>query len=119
MLRIRRTYLAALAVGGALAVGAPAANAQVIPGPTLAAWGVPGNLGPIGNNPATAWGPCGTPTGAEGQGGTGGTADQACLNSGVSYIGASIGQITSVVGPTGGPTFVGSQVVSGGNGAAG
>ena len=41
-----------------------------------------------------------TPTGAEGQGGTGGTTAQACLGAGVSYVGPAIGQIATVIGPT-------------------
>jgi hypothetical protein len=96
MLAIRRIYIAVLAAGAALAFGAPAARASA-PFPDL---GGPVNLGPIGDNPAVAWGPCGTPTGAEGQGGTGGTAQQACLDAGASYVGWSIGQIATVTAPT-------------------
>jgi hypothetical protein len=121
MLTIRRASVAALAAGAALAVGAPTAGASPVPTPDWAPFGGPGQgLGPIGDNPATAVGPCNTPTGAEGQGGTGGTSGQACLGAGLSFIGPSIGQIASVVGPTIiGPAFVGNMVVSAGNGAAG
>ena len=114
---IRRAWLAALAGCAALAVGAPIASASPVP-TARAGLGGPLNLGPIGSNPATAGGSCGTPTGAEGQGGTGGTAQQACLGAGLSYEGPAIGQIASVIGPTIiSPGFVGNVNVSAGNGA--
>jgi hypothetical protein len=116
MQSIRRACLAALAGCAALAVLAPIASASPVP----AGVGGPLNLGPIGNNPAVAWGPCGTPTGAEGQGGTGGTAQQACLGAGLSYVGPAIGQIASVIGPTIiSPGGVGTVIVSAGDAAAG
>jgi hypothetical protein len=43
----------------------------------------PGHLGPIGDNPTIAWDPCGTPTSAASQGGTGRTASHACLSAGL------------------------------------
>lgn len=120
MFKIRGAYVAMVGACAALAVGAPGASASTLPLPT----GVGGlgglvNLGP-GNNPAVA-GACGTPTGAEGQGGTGGTSAQACLGAGLSFIGPQIGQIASVIGPTIiSPGFVGNNiVVSAGDGAAG
>jgi hypothetical protein len=117
---IRRAYLAALAGCAALAVGAPIASASPVPTGFGGGVGGPLNLGPIGNNPAVAWGPCGTPTGAEGQGGTGGTAQQSCVGAGLSYVGPAIGQIATVIGPTIiSPGFVGTVIVSAGNAAAG
>jgi hypothetical protein len=63
-------------------------------------------------------GPCGTPTGSEAQAGTGGTSQQACLGAGDSYLGWSVGQIASVIGPAAaGPGS--NTVVSAGNGVAG
>ena len=122
-MRMLRTKVGVIAVAGAVLVAcAPTASASAAPPVPIASpgLGLPSNIGPIGNNPAAALGPCGTPTGAESQGGTGGTAQQACLSAGLSYIGPAIGQISSVVGPTiitAG--FVGNIVTSAGNGIAG
>jgi ABC-type transport system substrate-binding protein len=138
MMSLRRATVAALAVGTALAVGAPAAGASTVSpaplpapaGSAPAAWtpaalaslgGAPQNIGPAGGNSALSQGPCGTPTGAEGMGGTAGTENKACiLQGGLSFIGPSIGQVASVVGPTIiGPAFVRTSIVSAGNGNGG
>jgi hypothetical protein len=92
MMPHRMPLVAALAATAALAVGAPAAGAEVV-------------------------GPCGTST-IDGQGRTGGTATQMCAGAGPSFTGPSIGQIATVVGPT----IVspgGISIVSAGNVAVG
>jgi hypothetical protein len=120
-MRMLRTQVGVIAVVGAvLAACAPTASAAPPVPIASPALGLPSNIGPIGNNPAAALGPCGTPTGAESQGGTGGTTAQACMSAGLSYIGPAIGQISSVVGPTIiTASFVGNIVNSAGNGIAG
>jgi hypothetical protein len=51
----------------------------------------------------------------EGQGGTAGTQPQVCMGSGLSFIGPSVGQVATVIGPTTiGPAQV-NAVVSAGN----
>jgi hypothetical protein len=118
MMPIRRALFAVLAVTAALAFAVPSAGADPIP--DLSGFGVPAgvNLPAVGDS-AVAAGACGTPTGGEGQGGTGGTAAQACLGAGLSFIGPAIGQISSVIGPTIiGPAVVGTLIVSAGDAAA-
>jgi hypothetical protein len=114
MKRLRKATVAALAVAAAFAVGAPAANAQ-FPIPTGSAQGI----SPTGNT-AIAPGNCTTPVGAEGLGGTAGTTNMSCIGAGLSFIGPSIGQVASVVGPVIiGPSFVRTAIVSAGNGNGG
>jgi hypothetical protein len=121
MMPIRRAFFAVMAVTAAFAFGAPVAGAATFP-----AWAAPsflngGSAGvnfPGGGDSALAGGACGTPTGGEGQGGTGGTAAQACLGAGLSFIGPAIGQIATVIGPTIiGPAVVGTSIVSAGDAA--
>jgi hypothetical protein len=113
VLSIRKLLAAALCICAALAAAAPGANAQV-PFPFPAG----GNVGPIGNNPATALGPCSSPSGAEGQGGAGHVENQTCVGAGLSFTGPAIGQIATVIGPTIiSPGFAGTVVVSAGSAA--
>jgi hypothetical protein len=123
-----RSLIAALAATATLAAGAPAASASTaLPGqfsfpaafarfqarPLSAASFV---AGPSVN---TA-GPCGAATGPHGQGAVGGTSNQVCMGAGLSFIGPSIGQIATVIGPTIiSPGFVGNVIVSAGNGSIG
>jgi hypothetical protein len=109
---IRRAFLASLAVTVAFVVGAPAAGASPFPVSTIPL-GLPG----AGNAVA---GPCGRPSGAEGQGSTGEVTNQQCLGAGLSFVGPSIGQIATVIGPTIiGPAVVGTSIQSAGNAAVG
>jgi hypothetical protein len=65
-------------------------------------------------------GPCGRPTAGQGQGGNGTVSNQTCQGAGLTFIGPSIGQIATNIGPTIiGPAFVGSSIVSSGNVAIG
>jgi hypothetical protein len=101
MTLLRTSVVAALATSAALAVGSPAAGADVWP--TV----------PVGF-PAGA---CITST--NGQGRAAGNTIQACVAGGLSFIGPS-SNVSSVVGPTIiTPAFVGTSIVSGGNVAIG
>jgi hypothetical protein len=121
MMPTRRAFFAVTAATAALAVGAPVAGAATFPNwtaPSVISSGTAGLNLPGGGDTATAGGACGTPTGGEGQGGTGGTAAQACLGAGLSFIGPAIGQIATVIGPTIiGPAVVGTSIVSAGDAA--
>jgi hypothetical protein len=124
MMPLRTSLVAALAVAAALCVGAPAASASTArtsPLSSLTAFARfqarPVALSIPAGIPAGA---CSTPTGNEGQGRTGGTDIYSCVGAGLSFIGPSIGQISSVIGPTiMSPGFVGTVIVSGGNVAVG
>ena len=114
MKRTRTLAISAVAAA-ALAGGiAPSAHAAVWP----TSW-VPGAV----DNNTTGGGPirsgiCGSSSGAENQGGTGGTNTYLCMGPGLMFVGPQIGQIASVVGPTIiSPGFVGQVVTSAGNGA--
>jgi hypothetical protein len=121
---MRRAFLALLAVTAALGLGAPAAGASTLPAWTAPAW--------TGGTPATAGGfpgadagfqavaPCGHATNGVGQSDVGGTQSQACLGSGLVFVGPAIGQVASVIGPTIiGPAVVGTSIASAGNAAVG
>jgi hypothetical protein len=106
-----KCLVAAIAAIGALAIAAPAASAD-FPGFT----GFPGFPGTAVGGVGSATGilgPCSRTT-TEGQGATGTADPQAC---GVlAFIGPSVGQIASVIGPTIiGPAVIGSSVVSAGH----
>jgi hypothetical protein len=124
MMPLRTPLIAALAATAALAVGVPAASASTAPAyhfslPTAFARyrGVPTAALSV---PNVAAGACTTATGNEGQGRTGGNDNQVCLGAGLSFIGPSIGQISTVIGPTIiTPAFVGTSIVAGGNVAVG
>jgi len=131
MMPVRKALVAALTATAALAVGVPAASANAAATPQFS---VPTGLAPtaFGGFPETpvggilstpsntGAGPCGSATGNEGQGRTGGNDYQVCMGTGLSFIGPSVGQIATVVGPTIiGPAFVGTSVVSAGNVAIG
>jgi hypothetical protein len=105
---LRKTPFALLAIGVALAVGAPTASGQAP---------VPGFAFPF---PAAglAGQQCGSNMGQFGQASTAGT--NACAGPGLTFIGPAIGQVASVIGPTIiGPVQVGTLIVSGGAAAGG
>jgi hypothetical protein len=123
MMLLRKTLIAAVGASAALAVGAPAAGASTVPTyqfsvpsafagfqwPSIGALSVPVSL------PAGA---CVTSTN-EGQGRTGGNANQSCVGAGLSFIGPS-SSVSTVIGPTIiTASFVGTSIVSGGNVAIG
>jgi hypothetical protein len=63
--------------------------------------------------------PCGTDTPSQ-QGATAGTSNTVCQGSGLSFIGPSVGQVATVIGPTViGPATIGNAIVSAGDVAAG
>lgn len=115
MMLIRRILSAALAIGALLGATAPGAGASTLPTPAFAsqlgalpslgyAWNFPAlgqNVGAVG---AGSGGICGSSTASQGGGGSGnagGTTAQVCLAPGaLSFVGPSIGQISSIVGPT-------------------
>jgi hypothetical protein len=133
MTRLRKPLIVALAATAALAAAAPAAHASPLPAyrfsmPTgfaglqgyRAALSTPitlpaGGIIP-GGGAVPAGGECSNPAGVEGQGRTGGNDIYACIGAGLSFVGPSIGMISTVMGPTIiSPGFAGSVIVSGGN----
>ena len=112
---IRKILSAALAVGALLGATAPGASASTLPTPAFGfqsgalpslayAWNFPilgQNVGAVG---AGSGGICGSSSASQGGGGSGnagGTTAQVCLAPGaLSFVGPSIGQISSIVGPT-------------------
>jgi hypothetical protein len=124
MIPTRKGLVAALAATAAVAGGAPVAHASTVPTAThppltgasqfQAAQPIPGPIGPIGGAGLL---PVGGLEGA-GSGDTGATENNVAMGvGGLSFIGPSVGQIASVIGPTIiGPSVVGGVVVSAGNG---
>jgi hypothetical protein len=122
----RLPIVAAVAVIAALAAGAAPAGASTVPSARFAF--APGLAGAaatplfqalpvgIGGN-APSPGGCNTPIAGEGQGATGGVQNSACMGTGLSFIGPSIGQIASVMGPTniGATIVIGTSVVAAGD----
>lgn len=108
-----RMMVAATLASTALAGGAAsAASAATVPSPGM-------DTNTSGAGPVRS-GDCGSSSGAEDQGGTGGTNTYMCLGAGLTFVGPQIGQIASVIGPTIiSPGFTGNVVVSAGNGAIG
>jgi hypothetical protein len=120
MLPLRRSLVAVLVAIAALAASAPAAGASTTAGYRLAFPGVlPGNQGfPLGGGGPSnaAAGPCGYAVGSEEQGRTGGNFNQVCAGTGLTFIGPSIGQVASVIGPTIiGPASIGVATTSAGS----
>jgi hypothetical protein len=130
MISIRRALTPALAATIALGVAVPAASASALPTPYSSIanrlfpsqalpWFAGGSLVPPTGITSSS-GPCGTSTGVEGQGATGGTTAQICAGAGLTFVGPAIGQIATVIGPTIiGPAVIGNIVVSAGNASAG
>jgi hypothetical protein len=109
---VRRPILVMLVTAASLAGAAPVASAAIDPFATA----VPAGVG----NASTALGPCSTARGPEGLGSTGAVEPSACVGAGLSFIGPSIGQIATVIGPTIiGPAVIGTLIVSGGAAAGG
>jgi hypothetical protein len=129
MTTVPRALAAALAIALTLGVSVPVASAATPGTPSFSTpWGLsqPASFvplstsGAVGSGVAATAGPCGTATGAYGQGAAGGTAAQVCMGTGLSFVGPAVGQIATVIGPTIiGPAVIGNVVVSAGNGAAG
>ncbi|MEN3278879.1 MAG: hypothetical protein V7607_19 [Solirubrobacteraceae bacterium] len=112
---MRRTPLAAALAVAALAVGAPAAGAATWPISPVLPSVAPAGLALPGN----AVGQCGTVS-QEGQGRASGNEASVCQGAGLVFIGPSVGQLATIVGPTIiSPGFVGRVVQSTGNVAVG
>jgi hypothetical protein len=126
----RGPVVAALAVLAVLTAGLAPVSASTVPsrgfglplglmgsGVTPAFGAVPVAADPNGNS----LGACNTQIGVEGQGPPGSIEDKVCMGAGLSFIGPSIGQIATVIGPTTiGPAFIGTSVATaGGNVAVG
>ena len=111
---VRRILPAALTFAALLGATAPAASASTLPTPGfgLPAGALPwldypslpalgGDFGAVG---AGSGGICGDSSASQGGGGAGnagGTANQVCLAPGsLSFVGPSIGQVSSIIGPT-------------------
>jgi hypothetical protein len=115
MPRRRRRAAVVVAIAG-LSICAPAVSAHAETGATPA----PPDL----EVPALSGAPFGPDSCAgysmAGQGGTAGTENKICQGSGLVFVGPSVGQIATVIGPTIiGPAVIGTTVVSAGNVAAG
>jgi hypothetical protein len=108
---MRRTPLAAGLAIAALAVGAPTAGA--VTWPTVAG---PPSFSPTGLSlPANAAGPCGTISN-EGVGRASGNEASVCQGAGLAFIGPSVGQVATIMGPTIiSPGFVGTVIQGTGN----
>ena len=120
MKRLRSHFVGALAATATLAVGAPAAGASTLPSGQLS---TPTAFAPYPGTPigaALPGGACGNAVVGEALGRTGGNDIEACVGAGLSFIGPSIGQIATVIGPTTiSPAVVGGSIVSAGNVAVG
>jgi hypothetical protein len=113
MISSRQLVATALAALAALVIAAPTAGAsagsarQPVPGVPFG--GVPGAV------PLDA-GSCGTATSLGVDAGAGGNETKVCAGTGPVFIGPSIGQIATVIGPTIiGPATIGALGVSGGS----
>jgi hypothetical protein len=119
MMLLRIPVIAALSASTALAIGAPAAGASTAPtGPFSVPSAFAGfqwpSLGALSVPVSLPAGACVTSTN-EGQGRTGGNANQSCVGAGLSFIGPS-SSISTVIGPTIiTASFVGTSIVAGGN----
>ena len=112
---MRRTPLVAALATAALAVGAPAAGA--IAWPTFP--GLPAAPAAGLSLPGNAVGPCGTVS-QEGQGRASGNEASVCQGAGLAFIGPSVGQLATIMGPTIiSPGFVGTVILTTGNVAVG
>ena len=101
MRSIRKTAVATLGALALTASAVPAANAQVPIG-----LGAPGGA-------ATNGSPCSLPAGSIGVGPTGSPLEQVCAGFGnLAFVGPTIGQIATVVGPTIIGPAVGVQAVA-------
>jgi hypothetical protein len=111
---IRRHLLAVAAATCLCAVAAPVSSASAVTWPGSFASAFPGTL-PSGNAVGGQTGSYGCGTNApSGNGPAGGTATQVC-GSTLAFIGPSIGQVASIVGPTIiGATVLGPVTVSAG-----
>ena len=111
---LRRTPVAAALAVAALAVGAPAAGASTWP-VSAGLPSIPAAL-PL---PGNAAGPCGT-VAQQGQGRVSGNEASVCQGSGLSFVGPSVGQVATVMGPTIlSPGYAGTVIVTTGNIAIG
>jgi hypothetical protein len=128
-MRPNRTLLAAPLIAAALlAAGAPAAGASTIPTfsfPSLAGLphyqaAPPLRAAAFAGTSALS-GPCSSAEGGDGrQGSTGSVLNVVCSGAGLTFIGPSIGQIATVIGPTIiGPAVIGTVIVSAGNAIGG
>jgi hypothetical protein len=112
---VRRILPAALAVGALLGATAPGASASTLPTPTFGlptgafpppgyAWSSPpldGNAGAVGSGSGGICGSSSATQGGIGGSTAGGTTAQVCLGPGaLSFVGPSIGEVSSIVGPT-------------------
>jgi hypothetical protein len=120
MKRLLSHLVGALAATATFAVGAPAAGASIAPSGQFA---LPTAFAPYPAAPIPATGvpgACGNAVVGEAQGRTGGNDIEACVGAGLSFVGPSIGQIATVIGPTTiSPAVVGGSIVSAGNVAVG
>jgi hypothetical protein len=112
---VRRILSAALVGGAVLGAAAPGASAAAPATPTVGlptgalpspgyAWSFPpldGNAGAVGAGSGGICGSTSASQGGIGDGTAGGTTAQVCLGPGaLSFVGPSIGQVSSIVGPT-------------------
>src|SRR5258708_17072120 len=108
MMPTQKRLAVVLAVTGVLAIGGSVAGAGAASAAGLPLFdGVPGGAEACSN------------TNVEGQGATAGTENKICQGSGLTFIGPSLGQAATMVGPTFvGTPLIGTSVVSAGNVAA-
>lgn len=119
MMRTRKRLAVVLGVMGVLAIGGPVASASAattasVPMSTAV---VPQGLSAFDGAPLD---PGGCADVSPSQGTTGGTQNQICQGSGLAFVGPSVGQVATVIGPTViGPANIGNLIASAGSVAAG
>ena len=111
-------FAVVLGAAGVLAIGGSLSTAAITTGLRVQA-----DLAPAGllgfDDFATGPSACSNHS-IEGQGATAGTENKICMGGGLVFIGPSVGQVATLIGPTViGPAQIGSAVVSAGNVVAG
>jgi hypothetical protein len=113
---MRRTVVAVALAAATLAVGVPAAGASTL---LPASGGLPGIATSAPALPGNVAGPCGTVSN-EGQGRASGNEASVCQGAGLAFIGPSVGQVATIMGPTIiSPGFTGTIIQTTGNVAIG
>ena len=118
----RRLLVSALMVTAVLGGSAPAASASTAPAPHFAGFfPVGGGAAGLGGTASGDGGICGASAASQGNGASvAGTSAQVCVApGGGSYVAPSIGQISSIVGPTTTGSAVGVTVIQSAGGVGG
>jgi hypothetical protein len=116
MISSRQLVAAIIAVMATLAVGVPVAGASAATTAVPRSAGLWGGGLPVAGETPQGAASCGTANSLGLDAGTGGTETKVCTGAGLTFVGPSIGQIATVMGPTIiGPAVVGVAAVSAGS----